>query len=333
MQKPWMIVVIVALVILLAPALVAAKSVRVHGVVLAVEPKTGQVIVRHDAFDSMPAMTMPFRVEPRESLGELQPGAEISASLDTTHDPWTLRNISVVASQGAIAALPLRRVQPLRVGDVVPDPALIDAHGAPFRFASLRGQDVVLSFIYTRCRDPRMCPLISSKFNALQRKIGTRPLHLVEVTLDPAFDRPSVLERYARVFSADPRTWTMAVGDVEPTLDFAARFGVTAFPDPNTGLIHSENTVLIGPDGRIRNMIVDNDWQPDQVLADIDAARGEAANPIARLNLWLSEEAVALCGNNVAGFSGLGDLLIVLVIFGSAGYLMFRLIRVFAKGA
>lgn len=327
-----MVGVVVALVMLVVPGPASAKSERVHGVVLAVEPKTGEVVVRHDPFGSMPSMTMPFRVVPRERLGELQPGSEINATVDTAADPWTLSNISVVSTQAVTAALPLRRVQPLRLGDEVPDPALLDQHGAPFRFAALRGQDVILAFIYTRCQDPRMCPLISSKFNALQRKIGARPLHLVEVTLDPSYDRPDVLERYARTFGADAKHWTLAVGDADPTLDFAARFGVTAFPDPNTGLIHSENTVLIGPEGRIRNMMTDTAWQPDELLADIDASRGKIANPIARLNLWLSKAAVAVCGNSVAGFSGLTDLLVVLAIFGSAGYLMFRLARgIFAK--
>jgi protein SCO1 len=321
-----------ASIMLVVPGLASAKSVHVHGVILAVAPKTGEVIVRHDSFGSMPSMTMPFHVAPRERLRELQQGAEINASLDTAHAPWTLSNISVVAVRTVTSAPALRRVQPLGLGDALPEPPLIDEHGVPFRFAALRGQDVVLAFIYTRCRDPQMCPLISAKFNALQHKIGARPLHLVEVTLDPSYDRPDVLERYGRAFGADPRRWTMAVGDVDPTRDFASKFGVTEIPDRNIGLIHSENTVLIGPDGRIRNMILDNAWQPDELLAEIDASRGEVADPIARLNLWLSNEAVAFCGNSIAGFSGFSDVLIVLVLFGSAGTLIVRVVRVFAKG-
>jgi len=111
---------------------------------------------------------------------------------------------------------------------------------------------VVLSFIYTRCQDARMCPLISAKFRQIQEQAGARPIHLVEVTLDPAYDRPPVLGRYGRVFGADPKRWSLVVGDADPTLNFAAQFGVTAFPDPNIGIIHAENTVIVGPDGRIQ---------------------------------------------------------------------------------
>ena len=302
------------------------NGAHVHGVVLAVTPGDGQAIVRHDAFAGMPSMSMPFTIVPRSRAGELQPGNVIDATVDTTTDPWSLRDVTIATTE-IVTAPAARRVQPLRLGDDVPDTAFLDQTGRPFRFSQLHGSDVVLAFVYTRCQDPNMCPLISAKFNRLQHLAGTRKLHLVEVTLDPSYDRPPVLARYARTFGADPRRWTLAVGDALPTLDFAARFGVTALPDPGAGLIHSENTVEIDAGGKIRNMIADASWQPDEILADIDAMDGIASNPIARVDLWLSRMAVAVCGSAVAGFSGFGDLAIVLVGFGGLAYLVFRLAR------
>lgn len=309
-----------------------AKTERVHGLVLALTPKDGEAIVRHDAFDSMPAMTMPFRIEPRARIATLQVGNTIDGVVDTSTEPWTLRDVTVSSTQPVnLQDSPLRRVAPVHVGDVVPDTPFTDQTGKPFRFSQLRGEDAVLAFVYTRCQDPRMCPLISAKFHALQQRIGSRPIHLVEVTLDPSYDRPPVLARYGKMFGADPRTWTLAVGDTEPTLDFAARFGITAFPDPDSGIIHAENTVEIGPDGRVRSMITENAWQPDEIIADIDNGHGAASNPLARFDLWLSRAAVAICGNNVAAFSGLEDLGVVLLIVAAFGYLLFRLARVIAK--
>jgi protein SCO1 len=318
--------ILVVSVMLLFPGTAGAAQ-RLHGVVLAVTPKTGEAIVRHDAFGSMPAMTMPFKIVPRERAAQLQPGATIDADVNTKTEPWTLSNVSSTGGQSLTNDLPLRRVTRLKIGDLVPDTPFVDQTGKPFRFSGLRGKDVVLSFIYTRCQDARMCPLISAKFRLLQQQAGNRNLHLVEVTLDPAFDRPPVLARYGATFGADPKRWSLVVGDAEPTLNFAAQLGITAFPDPQIGIIHAENTVLIGPDGRIRTMIADTSWLPAEILAQIDASRGVASNPLARLNLWLSSTAVAICGNSVAGFSGLEDLAVVLVIFGALAYLVYRLAR------
>ena len=94
-----------------------------------------------------------------------------------------------------------------------------------------------------------------------------------------------------------------------------------------------EDTALIDPTGRITEMITTNAWQPDELLAQIDANHGRSSNPIRRLDLWLSRAAVAMCGNAVAGFSGLTDLLIVTLLFAAGAYLLYRLAQgIFVKG-
>ncbi len=305
----------------------AAQARHLHGLVLGLTPQTGTVIVRHDAFAGMPAMTMPFRVIPQSRARELQAGAVIDADVDISTEPWTLRNVVSKTAQQVTSDAVFRHVTPLRVGDSVPETAFVDQQGRPFAFGRLHGQDVVLAFVYTRCQDARMCPLISAKFHALQSALGARRAHLVEVTLDPTYDRPAVLARYAATFGADPKKWTLAVGDADATLDFAARFGITTFPDPNIGLIHAENTVLIGPDGNITEMITDTSWAPSEIVAQLDYQHGLASNPIARFNLWLSKTASAVCGNDIGQFSGLRDLIVVAIIVGALGYLARRLYR------
>ncbi len=275
---------------------------------------------------------MAFRVIPQARARELLPGAIIDADVDMSTDPWTLRNVTTSVSEPVTATSVLRHVVPLQVGDVVPDTAFLDQRGKPFRFSDLRGQDAVLAFVYTRCQDARMCPLISAKFHALQSLLGRRHVHLVEVTLDPTYDRPPVLAKYGTAFGADPKRWTLAVGDADQTLDFAARFGITTFPDPSIGIIHAENTVLIDPAGTIGEMITDTSWAPNEIIAQIDAQHGRASNPIARFNLWLSKAASAVCGNDVGQFSGLRDLIIVAIIVAALGYLARRLYRaIFAE--
>jgi cytochrome oxidase Cu insertion factor (SCO1/SenC/PrrC family)/Cu/Ag efflux protein CusF len=291
---------------------VAASTEHVHGVILGLMPQSGEAVIRHDAFGGMPAMTMPFRIAPAARVRELQPGITIDALVDRSTDPWTLRDVTVSTLEPVTAPAAHAAVVPLKLGDVVPDTPLLDQRGRPFRFSQLRGHDVVLAFIYTRCQDPRMCPLVSAKFNALQRTRGSRDLHLVEVTLDPAYDRPPVLARYGSIFGADPAIWTLAVGDAAPTLDFAARFGIVAYPDPSIGIIHSENTVEIDSTGRIQMMLTDTTWQPEQILADVDARHAFAASLFAR---------------STAGMSGFDDLAILVAIFVALAYLAVRVAR------
>ncbi|MEO6991834.1 MAG: SCO family protein [Candidatus Baltobacteraceae bacterium] len=315
-----------------------AASGRLHGLVLTVESASGNAVIRHDAVGTMPGMTMTFRLGDAEAK-RVRAGDRIEANVDESTDPWTVSHVKVVGSQGvttpAQAAVPnpIRRVRYVQLGELVPNASFVDQSGRPFTFAQLRGQTVVLAFIYTRCRDARMCPLISSKFHTLQAKFRGQAFHLVEVTLDPVYDRPAVLRAYAAQFDADPARWTMLTGETETVLDFAAQFAVTAFPDQRIGLIHPERTVIIDPAGIVRQAIDETSWQPDEIVAAVRSYSNLSSNPIQRFNLWLSSAAVAVCGNRVAGFSGGLDLLIVLAIFGGFGWLAYRLARrFFAEG-
>jgi protein SCO1 len=333
--RPWCLRRVIScaiLVALLHPPGAQARAQHLHGVVLSLVPNAGTVIVRHDAFGGMPAMTMTFRILPRARVRELQPGAIIDADVDVTSDPWTLRNVTSTAAQAVTAGSGARHVAPLHLGDGVPDTAFVDQNGKPFRFSQLRGQDVVLSFIYTRCQDARMCPLISAKFHALQSAAGKRRVHLVEVTLDPTYDRPPVLARYATAFGADPARWTLAVGDANQTLDFAASFGIATFPDPNTGIIHSENTVLIGPDGSIEEMFADPSRTPAEFVAAIDAEHDGASSPQARLRRWASKTAAGLVESVSAHSGGLRGFIVLAIAVAALGYLARRLYRAISTG-
>src|SRR5271166_5816663 len=162
---------------------IAPAAERLRGTVLAVQPAQRQVIVRHDAFAGMPSMTMAFRVPDAATLAKLRAGNGIEADADPKTEPWTLRNVRIVGDQAPAGASPFRTSKRVRPGDEMPATAFIDQAGRPFTFAQLRGKYVVAAFIYTRCRDPRMCPLISAKFAQLQGTL--RPnTRLVEVTLD-----------------------------------------------------------------------------------------------------------------------------------------------------
>ncbi len=303
---------------------VSAHPQRVAGVVLTVLAGRHEAVVRCDAEDSRPARTTLFRLAGDVDARALHSGDRIVALVDEDGG-GQLEEVRVVPQAPVPSAI--RIVQPLNIGDAMPATRFVDQSGRSFDFADFRGESVVLSFIYTRCRDPRECPAISSNYRVLQTRLANGPYHLVEMTLDPRFDRPPVLARYGAQFGADSKRWTLGTGDVNAVLGFNARFGIDPFADPRVGLIHTERTVMIGPDGTIADFIDQAGWSPDDVIARVQQIGSQRSNPLARLDFALSRAAVAVCGNRVAGFSGLEDLAIVLVIFGCSAWLLGRLAR------
>ena len=226
----------------------------------------------------------------------------------------------------AIALAVATFVPLLQPGDTVPAIPLVDQTGGAFSIDKLRGNAVVLSFIYTRCADPRMCPLVSSKFERLQQLLGTAPVRLLEITLDPQFDTPRVLRAYGRAYGARPERWTLATGAPASIDELAARMGIaTQWTRPGT-LVHTEATMVLDPRGRLVQTVDGNAWTPDQLLGAARAAAGSAPSPLARAMLWLTA-AIESCGGSRGAFSAWEFLAILALVTGAISTVLFRAVR------
>jgi cytochrome oxidase Cu insertion factor (SCO1/SenC/PrrC family) len=229
--------------------------------------------------------------------------------------------LALVAFLATSAFVPL-----LHEGDAVPVLPLVDQSGRAFSFARYHGDAVVLSFIYTRCADPRMCPLVSAKFEQLQQRIGEAPIRLLELTLDPRFDTPAVLRRYGREFGQDPARWSLATGSPATLDELAARMGVASeWTKPGT-LIHTEALIVLDGSGVVNRIIDGNTWTPDDVLALARAAAGERPAPLAQLTLWLTA-AVERCGGGSGTLNVLEAFALFLALAAAIGVALLRSLR------
>jgi protein SCO1/2 len=124
------------------------------------------------------------------------------------------------------------------------EPQLVDQNGRHFTMSSLTGTPFAVTFVATRCTDA--CPLINGQFaSAAQRlqRAGVRA-RLVTITLDPQYDTPAVMSRYARRFNADSGNWLLASGTVPDVRAILSVFGVVArqgrrgYPDEHTTFVY-----------------------------------------------------------------------------------------------
>jgi protein SCO1 len=233
----------------------------------------------------------------------------------------------VVNALALAAALAVATFVPLlQAGDTVPAIPLVDQSRHAFSIAQLHGNAVVLSFMYTRCADPRMCPLVSSKFERMQQLLGTVPVKLLEITLDPQFDTPRVLRAYGNGYGAQPNHWTFATGAPASIEELAERMGIaTQWTRPGT-LVHTEAVFVVDREGRLVETIDGNAWTPDQLLAAAREAAGAAPSPLARATLWLSD-AIESCGGSRGAVSAWEMLAILLLVIGAIATLLFRAVR------
>jgi len=206
----------------------------------------------------------------------------------------------------------------LQPGDAIPPIPLVTSEGRAFSLAQLHGKAIAVSFIYTRCGDARMCPLVSAKFARAQRALGAAPIELVLLTLDPAFDTPAVLARYGRAFGQDPRRWTLATGAPGSLTELAGRFGIATQVTRPGSLIHTEALAIVAPGGRLAQTIYGNDWTANELLDAARATLPGGADSLGGLRGWLAG-IVERCGAGGLALSGTAMLAVLACAFAVVG--------------
>lgn len=281
MKLPLFCLLIASLTILALPRVMAAEKIwAARGVIqTTLDERQGLVIAHEDIPGLMPAMTMRFVVANPAEAQSLRAGDQVSFRLHVGDSSWTVSDFIVeghVASPAPAtpAAPPTRR---LRTGDSMPGFTLLTAGNRSLTLDDLRGRLTVVTFIFTRCPVPEYCPAMARHFGQLQTAIRAdaklaRRAHLLSITLDPAFDRPAILQAYGQAVGADPAVWQFATGSSDEIARLTKAFAVYTEHSGVT-LNHTLCTALIDGEGRIVEIWRGNGWKNDEVLGALRQAQ------------------------------------------------------------
>jgi protein SCO1/2 len=97
---------------------------------------------------------------------------------------------------------------------VIPGEILLDEFGKKIELKKILNQKkpIALNFIFTTCTT--ICPVMTATFAQMRRQLGkeSEQVQLVSITIDPEYDRPEVLKKYAENFGAS-EGWSFLTGD------------------------------------------------------------------------------------------------------------------------
>jgi protein SCO1/2 len=255
------------------------QTFQVRGVVIEVLPREASIKIKHEEVpDYMPAMTMPFDVRDTNELAGLAAGDPVSFRLlVTTTEGWidhlqkTGPKTNTPPLTGAFR--PVRDVEPLKLGDVLPEYQFTNQFGHSFSTTNFAGQAVAIEFLFTRCPLPNFCPLLANNFEAAQRQLRALPnaptnWQLLTISFDPEFDTPAVLKRYAEYHEYDPAHWTFATGTLLDVTAIGEQFGLK-FASEEGSISHNLRAVVVDGAGRVRKIFVGNEWTADELTREM----------------------------------------------------------------
>jgi len=256
-------------------------NVQIHvtrGVVKELKPDGRTIVIRHEEITNyMPAMTMPFEVRNTRELEGLKSNDVVTfRMLVTDKDGW----IDQLAKVGVAAAEPpranetfrrVREVEPLNVGDPVPDYPFTNELGQAISLGQFKGSALGLTFIFTRCPFPTFCPRMSVNFDEASQKLAALKdvnWRLLSVSFDPEFDTPEVLKAYARRYNYNPERWSFVTGAMIEIDALTEQFGLL-FPRNQSGFDHNLRTVVIDAQGRVQKVFVGNEWKVEDFVEEM----------------------------------------------------------------
>ena len=250
------------------------------GIIVEVNPSEKKVTIKHDAIPGyMQAMTMPFDVKDTNELNGLEPGDSVSFRVIVANNYGWIDELRKTGARTNVPAAgnPVssgRSVEPLNEGDLLPEYHFTNQLGQSFSTAQFKGQAFAITFLFTRCPFPNFCPLMANNFADVQKKLLNMPhapanWHLLTISFDPEFDTPAVLHNYADAHGADPGHWTFATGALPDITAIGEQFGL-AFWKEQAGIIsHNLRTVVIDASGRVQKIFTGNEWQPEDLVAEM----------------------------------------------------------------
>ncbi len=273
-------------------ALAATKTYTLRGVVREVDTASGVVTIAHEELPGfMKAMTMDFTPKDRANLGEVGIGDEVEGPLDVTTkggkvEDYNLRSLAVIKPAPRTLSLDFSSgtatigIKPsaLKLGEPVPDFAMTTQEGKTLRLSDLRGEVVVLTFIYTRCPLPDYCPAMDKRFRTMSEKLSavrgrSRGVRLLSISFDPEHDTPETLQKHAETQGAKPPLWTYAVASHEELSKVAPRLGLIYGPMPGE-IRHNLCTAVVARDGTLARLDVGaagKSWTAEDMLRTVNA--------------------------------------------------------------
>jgi protein SCO1/2 len=262
-----------------------ARQYPLEGQIIGTAPDRLEFTINHkDIPNFMPGMTMVYHVKDRKELDGLTGGDLVTGTLVVAGTDFYVTGLRKTGhAELPPSAHPVKALDVMSPGDVVPDDELIDQSGAAHKLSDWRGKAVAVTFIYTRCPLPDFCPLMDRHFAEIQRAVASTPalrgrVHLVSISFDPTHDTPSVLRAHASGLKADPAVWSFLTGTPEAVAHVAERFGVSTIDEKDAAqtITHNLRTAVIDPTGTLTTVYSGNEWTVDQMIDALTHALGKS---------------------------------------------------------
>ena len=251
------------------------KSYPVRGTIIQVREESNEFLIHHDEIPNfMMAMTMPFKLADSLDINRYSVGDSLKFHLEMKEENAFANNFQLLGK----GTLPETdniwedEYTPLEIGGIFSDATFIDMDSNAVSLSDSDGKFRFISYIFTRCPMPNMCPAIVVKNRYLADIFAENgEIEFILISFDYIYDTPSVIKSLYNSHT-----------NVYPNMKFYSSFGhlndifmltgqsfVSFWGVDENDIGHTLRSIIIDPERRLMKAYDGTEWRPEAAERDI----------------------------------------------------------------
>ena len=240
----------------------------VKGTVRSLDTLAQKAIIAHDTIpELMMPMVMPFFVRNLHELNKIKKGDSVHFELVWGESIPYSRNFKIVGKgfMPEVDDFFIDEFSEKNIGDVLDDVSLLNMDSSNIYLSDSDGNYRFISYVFTRCPMPNLCPAIVLKNAALANKFPD--INFIMVSFDYKYDTPSILTGYYGPLVEDLENWDVwsSTGRIDNIYKLIKQSGGNFWGVDRNKIGHTLSSVLIGPERQILGRWKGEDWEVKKV--------------------------------------------------------------------
>ena len=251
------------------------KSYPVSGTIIEVRKDSNEFLIHHDEIPGfMMAMTMPFKLADSLDINRFRVADSLIFRLEMEENKAYAADFQLLGK----GTLPESddmwddEYTPLEIGEIFTNVTFLDLDSNEVSLSDSDGKFRLISYIFTRCPMPNMCPAVVTKNQYLAQVFKADPnMEFVLVSFDYTFDTPTVLKNYyGGILESNPNLIILSSTEhLNDIFSLAGQSYVSFWGVEENDIGHTLRSVLIDPERRLMKVFEGTDWHPETAERDI----------------------------------------------------------------
>ena len=254
------------------------KEYVVNGVIHDIKIDEQIIIIDHDSIPGfMMSMIMPFNFKNKEDVEDLSSGDSVRFKLVVKSDDSYVLDFSLLGRSIAFDDpddfWDDDEYKPIVIGERLTDIRMTDLNGDSISLSNSDGKFRFISFIFTRCPIPNMCPAVVIKNGVLASNFKkNQNLELIMISFDYVHDTPTILKEFYGPSISSYENWRVwsSVGNISDLYTLSSEVGCEFWGVDEGNIGHNLRSVLIGPNRKLLKVWSGDDWLAKDVVKDVE---------------------------------------------------------------